>query len=100
MEQNIARIEVNVPTIEDVTVKEKPLFQCIWSTNNEITFLKEMTEYGEVEGVDFSNDINRFYKFIRECLSIDAIVDQAVNKIKNCKMIFFHYELRAKHEKD
>lgn len=79
---------------------KKPLFQRVWSDEDEITLLEGMIEYWEKRGVDPAANINSFHAFIKERLQLDAVPGQLVTKMRNSKKKFKNNEAKVKNGKE
>ncbi|GAY55494.1 hypothetical protein CUMW_164620 [Citrus unshiu] len=62
-----------------------PLFQRLWSEDDEIIVLKRMIEYSTEKGLDPSQDTQAFYDYVKNSLHGDYTKAQLMDKIRRLK---------------
>ncbi|KDO53078.1 hypothetical protein CISIN_1g017042mg [Citrus sinensis] len=62
-----------------------PLFQRLWSEDDEIIVLKRMIEYSTEKGIDPSQDTQAFYDYVKNSLHGDYTKAQLMDKIRRLK---------------
>nr|GMD81381.1 mediator-associated protein 1-like [Ipomoea batatas] len=80
--ESVVEISEIKPSEED---PKKPLFQRLWSEDDEIGLLEGMIEYTEKENADPHTDLDAFHEFIRNSLHFTVSKHQLQNKMKRMR---------------
>ncbi|KAL4581130.1 hypothetical protein LXL04_017339 [Taraxacum kok-saghyz] len=68
--------------------EKKPLFQRVWSEEDEIVLIKGMINYVDTKGKDPMTDVNDFHEFVKSSLNVDVNNAQMTAKIRRLKAKF------------
>ncbi|CAH1440026.1 unnamed protein product [Lactuca virosa] len=92
METKITKKEVVAPAPPgpENAAEKKPLFQRLWSEDDEIVLIKGMISYVETKGKDPIADVNDFHEFVKTSLNVDVNNGQMTAKVKRLKAKFMN----------
>ncbi|KAI3740833.1 hypothetical protein L2E82_31307 [Cichorium intybus] len=96
MESKIPKKEVAVAAVAVAATgsenagEKKPLFQRLWSEDDEIVLIKGMINYVETKGKDPIADVNDFHEFVKSSLNVDVNNGQMTAKVKRLKAKFMN----------
>lgn len=68
--------------------EKKPLFERIWSEENEVELIQGMIDYVKQKSEDPLKDGCQFYDFVKESLHLDVDIKQLLAKSRKLKMKF------------
>ncbi|KAF8113519.1 hypothetical protein N665_0049s0034 [Sinapis alba] len=74
---------------------QKPLFQRLWSEEDEIYLLQGMIDFKSETGKSLYEDMDGFYEFIKKSISFEASKYQTVEKIRSLKKKYMKKVLKG-----
>lgn len=80
--------------------QKKPLFQRLWSEDDELVILKGIRDFVAKKGIDSFNNMNAFHDFVKGSLHVDASTSQLQDKVRRLKKKFLNNVSKEKDGKN